>query len=93
MGQACQDEALTDSCNSISYETDLIPIIQSSCAGYCHGSGFEFSNYENLKAVVDNGLLQEYIVKTTYMPLGANTLSHEERDLFECWINAGGLNN
>lgn len=104
---------LLDSCQSsdpeifdceISYKNDILPIINTSCGGgYCHvsnnsdGKSF-FSEYENIKTVVDNGKLYEQVVILKAMPKTFNTevttdTFEEYRELFACWIEGGGLDN
>ena len=88
----------------VSYKNDLLPIIKTSCAGdYCHPSTSpDFSNffveYENIKTTVDNGTLNEQIVELKNMPKNAGQevsagFLEEYRDLFACWIEAGGPDN
>ena len=88
----------------VSYKNDLIPIINTTCGGgYCHPSTSPdvssfFAEYDNIKTVVDNGKLNEKVVVLKLMPKDFNTeegtdLFAEQRELFACWIQGGGLDN
>lgn len=102
-----------DSCQSadpelmdceVSYEKDLLPVIQTYCGnGYCHPHSNQdfssyFADYENIKEVVDNGKLKAQIVDLKTMPKnltveGTDDSFAEFRELFACWIKEGGLDN
>lgn len=88
---SCQ-ENIEEACG-VSYEKDLKPITETACTGYCHTSFDHFSIYDNIKEVVDNGLLKEKLITSREMPLYPRFISEEQRSMFECWIEAGGPNN
>lgn len=79
----------------VSYENDLLPIIKASCSNtYCHGSTTtSFENYGDIKVVVENGKLYEQVIELKSMPKDNDDFPTEYRDLFACWIEAGGPNN
>lgn len=87
---------------TVSYLTMIKPIVDTKCAiSSCHvsgsnGNGFDFSTYSGLKAEVLNNNLQGRVVEgnPTYMPPSPSPpLSQEEKQKFDCWIKAGGLQN
>lgn len=86
---SCQEE---NECE-ISFERDLKPITEKACTGYCHSSFGHFTNYINLKEVVDNGVLKEKLIVSREMPLYPQSITEEEREMFACWIEAGGPDN
>lgn len=98
LNQACQKSDATEACQ-VSFSNDLLPILETKCTGYCHASFDHYTEYINLKEVVDNGLLNEKVVVLKTMPLEPENLeeslkfTEDERALFACWIEAGGPNN
>lgn len=86
---------------SVSYQNDIVPLIQSSCATNmgpgtgCHDAWiFE---YKNVKANIDNGIFWNSIQNGS-MPkvpnsFGIDSLTQAEYELFECWICDGAPNN
>jgi len=89
--QACSpvEEPLCE----VSYKNDLVPITSMACTGYCHTTTDHYSVYENIKAVVDNGLLKEKLIDSKEMPLYPSFITEEQREQFACWIEAGAPNN
>lgn len=105
---SCSDDEepmmnMTDNCDSVnvSYQRDIVPIINSSCAlTGCHVSGFnsgDFTNYADIKQRADNGRLNTRVVVNQNMPPsnspGPQSLSDAEIEAFECWIAAGAPEN
>lgn len=90
------------SCDTIdiSYNTDVQPIIQSSCYT-CHDQASSFGNitlegYANIKVYADNGLLLGVIRHESGfspMPKSGNKLLDCEIATIEKWISDGALNN
>ena len=86
----------------ISYESDIKPIINTSCVTNmgpgtgCHDAWiFE---YDNLKATLDNGTTQNRVFDVKDMPIisetfGTDSLTAEELQTFKCWVEQGYPNN
>lgn len=104
--QACLNDkgevaTTPDVCDTltVSYQDSIVPILTVHCTDFaCHVSGGtgpgDFTTYAALKAVVDNGLLNQHLFILQDMPqVPAAALSDQQKQLFECWINAGGPNN
>ena len=79
-------------CTSITYSATIKPIIANKCSlSGCHGSSF--STYSGLLSIVNNGQLESQVVNSTNMPTGSVSMSCEQRQQIECWINNGAANN
>jgi hypothetical protein len=81
----------------VSFANDIRPIINTTCAvSGCHvqgGSGNGvYDNYDNVKAKVDNGSLQQRILIDQDHPPNT-TLSNCQLLFIEEWIKTGALNN
>lgn len=93
-GMGCQkDKDMNPSFCETSYKDDIIPLVTTACTGYCHDTWNHFEVFENIKEVVENGRLWEKLIVERSMPLYPQSITEEERELFACWIEAGGLNN
>lgn len=102
-----KDKALAE-CNlehctpgAVTYENDIKPLIQQSCATNmgpgtgCHDAWI--FNYDNVKTSIDNGVFGSVIADES-MPkvpnsFGILALTQAEKELFECWICDGALEN
>ena len=79
------------------YVNKVEPIIQSRCAiPGCHVSGSnnapgDFSQYDQLKAVVDNGKFQTFVLVDRSMPSNS-TLSSCDLQKLQVWVNGGAPN-
>ena len=79
--------------SKVSFTTQLLPIINASCAGAsCHSPGApnnDFTSYVVAKADIDNILCRIWATGTTHcgarMPSGAGLLPQADRDLFSKW--------
>jgi len=82
-------------CNTtVSYETDIKPIIEANCAG-CHSAGFsagDFSNFEGFKAKADQGLVEAQVFTEKKMP-PTGPLPDQDLELLYCWLQDGALEN
>ncbi|MDN5212887.1 hypothetical protein QQ020_12550 [Fulvivirgaceae bacterium BMA12] len=95
--EMCETDQLDQ---AVSYSLEVAPIIRSTCTlPACHINGFEngdFTNFNQLKGKVDNGLL-ETVITTSQMPpaftKGPKQLTYCEKKLIIRWIDEGGLNN
>ncbi len=85
-------------CDSIyeSYQLTIVPIINSNCTtSGCHDAGSpsgNFTTYNGLKAKVDNGALRKRVLEDKDMP-PSGSLSQEERDKLNCWLEKAAPNN
>jgi len=86
---------------AVSYENDIKPLIQQSCATNmgpgtgCHDAWI--FKYDNIKNKVDDGIFGAVIADGS-MPkipnsFGIAPLTQAEKELFECWICDGALEN
>lgn len=92
---------------TVSYQTDIKPIIQTYCNGQggqsCHvtpsnqGAPGDFSTYAGLKAKVDNGTIQSRVFNLKDMPPtysnGPTALTAEDLETFKTWVNNGAPEN
>lgn len=104
---SCSDDEeptiMDDDCTNanVSYQSDILPIINSSCAlSGCHVAGFnngDYTSYAGLKAKADSGRLNARVVIDQSMPPsnspGPKTLSDAQIEAFKCWIEAGAPEN
>jgi mono/diheme cytochrome c family protein len=87
---------------SVSYSTDILPILESNCYG-CHGSGntggsggISLDGYSNLKVYADNGFLVGNVrhdAGFVGMPYGLPKLPDCEVNKIVAWVNQGAENN
>lgn len=86
---------------TLSYSTDIKPIIDAKCTGGCHSStkldgGYDLSAYEGLKSAVDNEALYASITATlaaSRMPKDGDALPDCDVKKIKAWIDAGALKN
>lgn len=84
---------------TISYQADILPVIQTSCStSGCHDAsaagGYDLSTYAGVSSNTTNilaAIRQETGV--TAMPLGAPKLADSIIDKFNCWVEQGALDN
>lgn len=85
----------------VSFQADVVSIMNANCSFYgCHsaGSGLgDFTSYSGVKAKVDNGQFQERVLYLMDMPptysSGPKSLSNEDIQKLQCWIDDGAQNN
>jgi uncharacterized membrane protein len=88
----------TECDSTISYSTVVAPLITTHCNA-CHVSGGtgtgDFTTYAGLKQKADNGTLRNRVVVLKDMPQAGYTptMSDEDRNLINCWIKQGALEN
>ena len=90
-------ECITD---SMSYQTDIYPIINNNCLG-CHNSsavqgGSDISNYELLTPYIESGsLLKSIKHESGYsaMPKDAGKMSVCQIAKIDAWISQGAKDN
>jgi len=79
-----------------SFGAGINPIIQINCTlGGCHvpGTGrVDFTTYEGIKSVVDDGRLKQMVIDQKSMP-PSRPLSTCNIKLIQAWIDNGALNN
>ena len=76
------------------YTSDILPIIRDNCYK-CHGAGSnkgDFTTYAGIKNMVDNGELENEVLKKQEMP-PSGPLPEEQRKKIRCWLNNGAPNN
>lgn len=92
---------------SPTYEVDIRPIIESSCAySGCHldGNTSIYNNYEDLLPNIESGSFRDRVIAQradetfgmppNYAPEGRPTeLTAEEVILIQCWLEAGHPQN
>jgi hypothetical protein len=90
---------ICNGCDTTSYTFigKIKSIIDLNCATStaCHGSGSKYgpiTTYDQLKAMVDNDLIQKRVIVYKTMPPAA-PLVDCDRLLIKKWIDDGGLNN
>jgi hypothetical protein len=85
--------------HEISYSEDVSPIIANSCAiPGCHVGNFpkgDFTNYNDLKRVVDNGKITFKLANGQMPPESSKLplLSICQVNVITTWINEGAKNN
>ncbi|MBL7890622.1 MAG: hypothetical protein JNL24_13805 [Bacteroidia bacterium] len=87
--------AKEDTCDTISYANDIVPIMTANCTG-CHSSGFasgDFTTYAAIKLRADNGVLKNRIITQRDMPPAPATMPDSLRTIINCWISQGAPNN
>jgi hypothetical protein len=79
--------------SNIDYNLDIKPIVDSNCAlSGCHISGTgrkDFSTFQGLKDVLDDGRLRQHVVINKTMP-PSGPLSTCNIAKIDAWIQAGG---
>lgn len=78
-------------CTPLSYTNDIRPLLDLHCNNAsCHGANQQpvLTYYSAVKSSVDNGSFEKEVILNRTMPEGTS-LSNEDYDLFNCWLNAG----
>jgi hypothetical protein len=97
----CSMTTTCDTTGTISYTTQVKPILQTWCNG-CHGgtaqagAGIVLSTYSGVKSAVDNGSLVGSINQNSGyspMPKNGNTLSACNLATIQKWVDAGAPAN
>ena len=81
----------------VSFSEDVNPLIQQGCAiSGCHVSSnsnrVNLETYQEIKASVDNGSFQSYVIVDRSMP-PSGPLNDCEIAILNKWINQGAPNN
>ncbi len=78
------------------YNSTIKSIINSNCAfSGCHGAGSannDYTNYNGLKSIADNGKLEDRVLVKKNMP-SSGALSLDDRKKIKCWLESGSPNN
>jgi uncharacterized membrane protein len=85
-----------DACDTtLSYTTQIGTLMNQKCVS-CHGTnnppaGINLTTYEGLKAIADNGKLENVIFNgiPRPMPDGTTGLPDNEKKLIRCWLDNG----
>lgn len=82
--------------DTISFNTQVLPIIQSNCTG-CHdvgnGTGYTLTSHSNISASADAILGSMHGNGYQLMPQGGPALPDSLIQKIECWIYQGKLDN
>ena len=83
--------------SEVTFSADVNPIINSSCATTnCHASGGsgpgDFTQFDELKAKVDDGSFVNRVIEQQTMPPGT-PLTDCELQTLQAWLDAGATNN
>jgi hypothetical protein len=71
---------------SSSYNSNIKSIINNSCTSSgCHPS---YSSYSGIKSILDNGNFKNEVLTKKSMPKG-NSLSSDQLNKIQCWVDAG----
>ncbi len=103
---SCRHEAMgVDSLETVCFETQVLPIFQTSCAiSGCHGGshpeeGFDATSYSSIMKLVEPGKPQKSeVYRVITSPLNPEMmppdrpLTKEQRTLIEVWILQGAKN-
>ncbi len=80
----------------LTYEADIRAIVQSNCATPgCHVSGFangDFTSFDEVQLAVNDGSFRSSVLVSRVMP-PSGPLSQNDRDLIDCWLEAGAPEN
>lgn len=81
---------------NVTFSADIQSIVATNCATIgCHVAGGQppiLESYDNIKAIVDNGLMEERVIIQRNMPPGT-ILDDCVIEFIEVWINEGAPNN
>ena len=81
---------------SLSYQTDVVPILQSKCI-ICHASGGtgpgDFNDYSVVKDKIDNNNLRSLVDDGIMPKSGSTPLSTGEKETLLKWIDDGAKQN
>jgi len=90
-------DVVCDLPDDISYQNDVFPIIETSCAiSYCHVNNFsfgDFTTYDNTLTYLDNETLLTRVSAGTMPPPNSKPLESCEVQLIEIWIENGYPDN
>lgn len=83
------------------YDQQMVFLVETTCAYEgCHSSGFssgDYSSYENMIPNLEDGKIFNRVIATRDMPPnyadGPKTLTDEEIELFNCWLENGHPKN
>lgn len=82
--------------DTISFNTQVLPMIQSNCTG-CHnignGTGYTLTNHSNISSSADAILGSMHGTGYQLMPQGGPALPDSLIQKVECWIYQGKKNN
>jgi len=91
-----KEKTTANECSGNSFAKDVAPIIETHCAiTGCHVAGFppgDFTTYNGLHAVVENGFFQLKVLQQKIMP-PADSLCDSDLRVLQCWVDQGALNN
>ena len=76
----------------LTFEKDIIPIMNTSCGGlFCHhGKTSEWTKYETIKIAIDNGTFKKEVIDNKTMPK-RKKLPTEKYNTIKKWLEEGAL--
>ena len=95
-GTGCTYEQMDICSRPVSFASQIAPLVNTHCAiSGCHVSGSptgNFSMYDELKVRAENGKLRLFISELRTMPPDGS-ITEEQRELINCWIEQGAEQN
>jgi hypothetical protein len=87
--------------NTFTFTSRIAPLVAQQCASGCHeganpSAGLSLTNYDEIKAIVDNGGFAGSLDGSngySIMPKGTSGLSACDKTAVNAWITAGAPNN
>jgi mono/diheme cytochrome c family protein len=76
------------------YTSEVKTILDANCAS-CHGAGStkgDYSTYQKLKVVVDNGKFEREVIINQSMPRGGK-MEMSQLSKLKCWLENGAPEN
>jgi hypothetical protein len=79
---------LTPTCDGShpTYENEIKPILDTKCgSGSCHPN---YTSYNGLNSIIQNGQFKREVLTNQTMPQNSS-LTHEQINKIQCWVNDG----
>ena len=93
---SCKKDVNNLDCTLITYSGSIQPLVASNCnTSGCHNSGSrngDFTSYDKIKGIATNGTMRSVALVRMSMPQG-RSLSSEELNQVECWLDNGAPND
>ena len=93
-GGSCNESSDVAVLSGTSLSTHIQPIITLNCAVTgCHVSGGQSPNFSMVANIMANADRIKVRTGAGTMPPSGRSITQEQIDLIDCWVNDGGLNN
>lgn len=87
--------------STFTFTSRIAPLVAQQCASGCHeganpSAGLSLTNYDEIKAIVDNGGFAGSLDGSngySIMPKGSSGLSTCDKNAVIAWISEGAINN